>query len=147
MAQTARATFPIDALGIQFNSDNGSNYSVHRLRVSESTTLSVVATGTGSDTSINLDVGTTGAAGGSAAFWGVGVIDILDYKDTNKYKTTRILAGCDTNTAVSSTQGVVGLYSGSWRNTNAITSITLRTPATGANFVSGTRFYLYGIKG
>ena len=67
-----------------------------------------------------------------------GVIDILDYADTNKYKTARILCGADNNSA-----GEVGIFSGSWRNTAAITSIQINL----ANFTEGSKFALYGIKG
>jgi hypothetical protein len=40
---------------------------------------------------------------------------------------------------------IVGLYSGAWYNTTALTSITL-DQIIGTNFVSGSRFSLYGLK-
>ena len=52
--------------------------------------------------------------------FGTFIIDILDYANTNKYKTTRALAGYDGNGS-----GGPSLDSGNWRNTNAITSIKL----------------------
>jgi hypothetical protein len=39
----------------------------------------------------------------------------------------------------------VALISGFWNNTAAVTSASL-TPSTGASFVTGSRFSLYGIK-
>jgi hypothetical protein len=71
--------------------------------------------------------------------FGTFILDILDYKDTNKYKTARSLDGSDANGS-----GEISLRSGSWRNTAAITSITL-TP-TGTGIAQYSSFALYGIK-
>ena len=68
-----------------------------------------------------------------------GVIDILDYASTNKYKTIRTLTGQDRNGA-----GTGGLYSNLWMNSNAISSVTF-SPDSG-NWVQYTQFSLYGIK-
>jgi hypothetical protein len=73
-------------------------------------------------------------------FGGV-VIDILDYKNTNKYKTVRILSGTEYNNS----NGGVSFNSGLWQNTDAITTITLQP--SGANFAEYSQFALYGIKG
>jgi hypothetical protein len=73
--------------------------------------------------------------------FGAVVIDILDYANTNKYKTIRSLSG----TSYNNNNGAVGLFSGSWRNTNAITAITLQASA--ANLAQYSQFALYGIKG
>ena len=70
-----------------------------------------------------------------------GVIDILDYANTNKNKTLRGLSGYDANGS-----GTVALYSGQWINTAAITSIVL-TANNGTNFSQYSHFALYGIKG
>jgi hypothetical protein len=70
------------------------------------------------------------------------VIDILDYSDTNKYKTQRVLTGIETNNSANSQ---VGLWSGSWQSTSAVTSITLYT-TTSKNFTQYSSFALYGIK-
>lgn len=73
---------------------------------------------------------------------GAGVIDVLDYADTNKNKTTRALSGRS-----GSTNRLVELASGVWLSTSAVSSLTL-TEATGSqNLLSGSRFSLYGIKG
>jgi hypothetical protein len=71
---------------------------------------------------------------------GTNIIDILDYTNTNKYKTTRTLTGSDNNGA-----GFVALYSGLWMSTSAITQIDL-TPNSGT-FQQYTSAALYGIKG
>jgi hypothetical protein len=79
------------------------------------------------------------ASSTAASVYGANVIDILDYANTNKYKTARGLGGYDTNGG-----GEILFSSGNWRSTAAITSITLNTDAT--NWTTATTFALYGIK-
>jgi hypothetical protein len=76
-----------------------------------------------------------------ANMFGTGIIDILDYANTNKYKTIRTLFGFDGNGS-----GRIGLASGSWQSTSAITSIELKDQNAG-NFVQYSSFALYGIRG
>ena len=65
--------------------------------------------------------------------------------NTNKYKTTRALSGFDVNGTVSGFGGRVGLTSGNWRSTSAITSVTF-TVDNAANFSVNSKFALYGVK-
>jgi len=123
-----------DNVGIQFNGDTATNYSSHEL----------YANGTSALVSSDVSVAQIYAARASAAsiganIFGGGVIDILDYANTNKYKTTRSLSGFDDN----STNGQVWFESGNWRNTAAINSITLF--ATNGNLTQYSSFALYGI--
>jgi len=76
----------------------------------------------------------------TASAFGAGIIDILDYANINKYKTSRALHGYDTNGG-----GLMLFTSNLWMNTNAITTVRIE-PADG-NFVQYSRFSLYGIKG
>lgn len=99
---------------------------------------SASAYGVDSSSATWLDVGYVVSAGHNPA---VAVIDILDYANTNKYKTTRTLAGNDQNGA-----GLVGLYSGLYMSTSAISSIEFTINGSG-NFATGSSFALYGIKG
>lgn len=119
---------------IRFNSDTGANYSWHGL------------TGTGSAAVSNSGVSTTfipnyRVAGGSSSanIYGATIVDILDAYSTTKYKTTRLLQGYYVNV------GRVDLFSGAWRNTSSITSISIAV-TTGTAFVSGSRFSLYGVR-
>ena len=80
----------------------------------------------------------------NADMFGAGVLDFLDYANTNKYKTIRILSGFNQNSASAGTSWV-GLDSGLWMSSSAITSIKI-TPGTGPNFVQYSSFALYGIK-
>ena len=118
---------------MRFNGDTASNYSQHNVYG--------YGTGTAAEGAANqssMDLGY--AAGGS--YPTAMVIDILDYADTNKYKTTRHLFGNDTN---STSAGRVGLFSNSWRSTSAITTILIY-PDSGT-ISQYSSFALYGIKG
>jgi hypothetical protein len=82
------------------------------------------------------------AATAASNVFGAVIIDILDYKDTNKYKTVRGNSGFDTNNA--STGAVVRLNSGLWLNTSAITSI--KGIMNSGNIAQHSQFALYGIR-
>lgn len=130
-AQTA------DYIALQLNSDTGSNYSYHGLQGDGST-----AAAFGFGTQTFMDVERAAAATASANVFGVFVFDILDYANTSKYKTMRNLGGFDNNGS-----GEIYLTSGSWQNTNAITTITLKTQLGTSNFAQYSTVALYGIKG
>jgi len=130
------------SMRIQLNSDTGSNYSQHYLGTYQgagSTTESVGAANTSS-----IYIGTIPDNNIMADLYAGTIIDILDYKDNNKYKTLRSLSGYDFNGATSG-YSYFNLQSGNWRNTNAITSIKLFGAA--GNFMQYSQFALYGIKG
>lgn len=74
-----------------------------------------------------------------ANIFGVGVIDILDYQNTSKYKTFRVLSGFDKNGA-----GEIALTSGLYLSTSAISSIQIL--ANNGNLAQYSHFALYGIK-
>jgi hypothetical protein len=76
--------------------------------------------------------------GGNAQF-GVGVVDILDYTDTNKTKVSRALSGVDNNGS-----GLVAMESGLETSTTAISSLTFTSNS--GNFAQYSHFALYGIK-
>ena len=80
-------------------------------------------------------------AGGSAAsnIFGVCLMDILDYTNTNKFTTTRVLTGVELNGS-----GYVGQVSSYFSSTSAISSIVI-TPLSG-NYTEYSHFALYGIK-
>jgi hypothetical protein len=118
----------------QLNSDTGNNYARHILTGDGSTA------GAAADASQPVGgVGNFAAANASASIFGTAVLDILDYANTNKYKTVRSLSGNDRNGS-----GTVGLFSSLWINTNAITSIKIFPAAD--NFAQYSSFALYGVK-
>ena len=99
------------------------------------------ASASGSSGSVTRIASIYFAGGGMTAnTFGVGVIDILDYANTSKNKTTRQLSGVSSN--ASSAIDYILLGSGLYGSTSAITSITL----TGSDFVQYSSFALYGIK-
>jgi hypothetical protein len=149
LGQTARSDFNGDALGIRVNSDSGNNYSYHILRMREDSSTGIVGEGGGSSSHINFGYGSLIGSSSSSIFFAAGVIDILDYKNTNKAKVFRNSYGYELNStsSIGSVFSVVGLASGAWLNTNAITSISLLSVATGQNFKQYSSFALYGIKG
>jgi FlaG/FlaF family flagellin (archaellin) len=123
-----------------FNSDATAVYSNHYIYGNGAFTGSNVTTSASSAGGDGL-IGMIkdNAAGYTNMFHG-GVLDILDYADTNKYKTCRLLWGQDLNGG-----GRVALQSANWQKTNAITQIDFSC-ATG-NFMQYSQFALYGIKG
>ena len=138
-----RATFRETGSGtgadtkLSFNGDTGSGnyYSQHGLYGN-----GTIAGADKDATSTHIwSIYGTGSSATSGVF-GVGVIDVLDYANTNKYKTTRALTGYDNNGS-----GLIFLRSGLWMKTNAITSITITADATA--FAEYSSFALYGIKG
>lgn len=129
-----------DALNIMFNSDNASNYLGHFLTGTGATVSAAAITGTNGS---NNQIGGSSsyADGGTASsIFGAGVIDILDYTNSNKYKTVRTLSGQDQNGG----NGRIVFNSGLWQSTSAINSIVLTMSS---NFAQYSSFALYGIKG
>lgn len=123
-------------LYMRFNDDGTSgNYKGHYLL---GTGASALSGGTDTD---NINVaGNTPVA--YSNIFNAGVVDILDYANTNKYKTARSLNGMNNNSTV---EDRIGIHSGFWMNTNAITKITFSLEAS-ANFLQYSHFALYGIK-
>jgi hypothetical protein len=123
-----------------FNSDSTAVYSNHYIYGNGAVSGSgatVSATSAGGEGLIGMIK--DNAAGYTNMFHG-GILDILDYKDTNKYKTCRLLWGQDLNGG-----GRVALQSANWQKTNAITRIDFTCQS--GNFMEYSQFALYGIKG
>jgi hypothetical protein len=121
-------------LSLVVNSDTGANYAFHRLSGDG-------ATADSNNSTSRSDMILTGAGGMStdANRRGAFIVDILDYANTNKYKTVRSLNGHDNNGS-----GSMNLSSNVWLNTAAITSLTL---SSASDFRQYSSFALYGIKG
>ena len=122
-----------DQAFMQLNSDTGSNYATHNLNGNGS------AAGAGATASTtSMSVAAIPGSNQTASIFGATVIDILDYANTNKYKTVRSLSGTDNNGS-----GYAWFASGLWQNTSAVTNITIFSTY---NFVQYSQFALYGIK-
>lgn len=115
---------------MRINSDSGANYATHYLN------------GDGSSASASNYINQ-----GDGIFYGyntavqscAAVLDLLDYANTNKFKTTRSLTGFDANGS-----GQIYLWSGLWRSTSAVNSLTIYPG--GGTFTQYSSFALYGIK-
>lgn len=118
----------------QFNSDTGANYTRHYILGTGAAASSAAATAISNLEFFGESTGT------SITQPSVVIVDILEYTNTNKYKTTRSLSGVDKNGS-----GEIEIISGLWLNTSAITSILLFP--SGPNYAQYSRFSLYGIKG
>jgi hypothetical protein len=122
----------------RFNGDaNSNNYTLHQLYMISSPPLAY-GTGTGLLSGAFLFYGASNSEGSNV--FGGAVIDILDYTNTNKYKTGRGLSGYNNNGS-----GAAFLGSSLWLSTAAITSITVVSQT--ANLGEYSSFALYGIKG
>lgn len=117
----------------RFNGDTGANYAVHVLTGTGASATAGVSAG------INIMLAQDPSASFTANCFAGQIYDILDYSNTNKNKTVRILQGYDGNGS-----GEVQLWSGLWMGTNALTSIRF-FPNSG-EYVQYTQFALYGIK-
>jgi hypothetical protein len=134
----ARGTVAAAGVGLRerLNGDTSASYSSHQL-YGDGASVAATASSNANEMIIG---GMTGATATASTF-GVGVLDILDYANTNKYKTLRFLNGRDVN----GSGGQIGIESSSWQNTAAVTSLQIY-PSSG-NFAQYSSFALYGIRG
>ena len=138
LARDARAT-TADGMSIRYNSDTSTaNYVLWHYLNGDG--ASATASGLGSGYDAQNFLGNIPSANASASQFAVGVTDILDYANTNKYKVQRTLSGYDRNGA-----GEIYLVSGMWMSTSAIS--TIRIFGNNGNLVEYSHFALYGIKG
>jgi hypothetical protein len=119
----------------RLNNDTASNYSQHTLRGDGANAF---ASGAASQGAMYPGAGIADA-GSTASVFGAGVLDILDYANTNKNTTARLLNGFDRNGG-----GQIVLSSGAWYSTTAVNRLDLSTDG---NWVEYSTFALYGIKG
>ena len=116
----------------EINGDTGANYKGHELRGNGST-VNAYTSGDVNDILLTIAGYTTAPT--------VGVVDILDYANTSKYKTLRTFGGGDQNGT-----GIIDLTSGLWMSTSAINSIKILGYGA-SNLLQYSHFALYGIKG
>lgn len=124
---------------MSINSDTStSNYTTHYLQGNGS----AAAAGSYVQSFGGALINRWAAANDTASVFGATIIDILDYANTNKYKTIRNIGAVETNTSDSQ----INLQSTVWLNTSAITSLTF-TPGAGTSWNQYTQFALYAVKG
>jgi hypothetical protein len=119
---------------VRFNGEStGTNYALHQLQGNGSTASSEAQSSESRARICLLNP--------NPSYPAVSITDILDYTNTSKATTIKTLWGADA--AAVDTQARVGVTSGLWANTAAITSIQLYD----SNFTQYSQFALYGIKG
>jgi len=127
----------VDDPNFSFNTDTTyTNYRSHYLEGNGSSTFagSIQTSGT-----YAIGAGVARSYTGETNMFSAGITDILDYANTNKYKTVRSLGGADYNGS-----GEVHFHSAMWMNTAGIYQIDINCGA--GSFVAGTQFSLYGIR-
>jgi len=125
-------------LAIQFNSDTtAGNYVAHWM----------IGNGTAASAGAETSRGNVGgyramtAANATASAFGGIVLDILDYSSTSKNKVVRSFNGHDRNGA-----GILGLVSGAWLSTNAITSMKIYSHYSPGKLAEYSTLALYGVR-
>lgn len=117
---------------VQFNGDTGSNYS-----------YTVLDGGAGTASTLRqLNTTRTQLVGWSSNFGSStspspAIMHVNDYSNTTTFKPVLVRS-----TAYGASTSCVDLFSGLWRNTSAINSITINA----SSFASGSTFKLYGIE-
>jgi len=119
---------------ITVNSTTSTNMAYHRISGdgSSATAYALADTSSWDDLLLLPQDGTT------ASIYSAAILDILDYANTNKNKTLRLLGGVDLNGS-----GRLVFGSGLVNSTTAISSITFATASTYKQY---SHFALYGIK-
>lgn len=115
-------------INIQFNNDTAANYNYGRMV----TTNTIVSGGTGSSTIINC---------ADAGWYSTFKIHIFNYAETDSYKHALITGGSGGPSGVNQALSI-----GVWRNNNAISSVQVRSETGAAQWQSGSKFCVYGIK-
>jgi hypothetical protein len=123
---------------------SSSNYTFHQLRGNGSA-ASAAGSGSGAYDGVYVVAAANSNYSGYSDIYGVAIIDIEDYASTTKNKTVRAISGVNNNLSTTGS-GAVILNSSVWLNTSAITSLTIFEGGA-YNWLSGSVFSLYGIKG
>ena len=126
---------------IQFNGVTTTTYNYHTMEGDGRPYVSV-----GGEATVNgiYFARCAGIGSMNSNIFGFSIIDIADYTNTNKNKTTKTIHGYEACLGASSISGIPSINSGLWRSTAAITSI--RIYSTDTPWQINSHFALYGIK-
>ena len=123
------------ALHMRVNGDTGSNYSNHSYRTYGGSSINADAY---ANFAYVYQAGRLTGPNSNAAFYATTIVDILDYRNTNKNTTMIGL------TESVSSSDYLSFFSVLWDDTAAVTSILLYSPSS-ASFVADTTMTLYGL--
>jgi hypothetical protein len=116
---------------IYLNGDSASNYS-HHVTIGDGGTICSYNVSNNSAIA-GMDLPASGTTASSYSSW---VVDIFDYRNTNKHKIVKYYQGFDANGS-----GKLFIGGGNWRSTAAVTRF--ETPTT--DYMAGTTLSLYGM--
>lgn len=119
---------------LRFNDDSNTNYTKYQM-YGDGT--AVAAVGSLSQSGIPGGVSWNAVANS----FGIAIIDIADYSNSNKNTTVKVLTGRDDNS-----RGTIFLRGGIWLNTSPVTSITIYASSGASLINTNSSFSLYGIK-
>ena len=125
-------------LNMTINNDTSSAYSLHQL---DGDGASASAYGENVNRTNCAQVIQITASSAAASIFGTGIIDILDYTNTNKKRTVRSLRGQDQNNS----DGGLSFKSYLYTSTTAISRLDFFSGS--GNLVQYSQLALYGIKG
>lgn len=133
-----RSTRSVESITFKMtvNGNTSAVYTVHDLSGNGSVASASASTGL-TETYLRRFAGSPATAN----TFGAVVLDILDYADTSKNTTFRHFGGYDNNGS-----GQVGVYSGLWANTAAVSSITIGPDGQNYDLATYTTLALYGVK-
>jgi hypothetical protein len=124
-----------EGFNLRLNDNGNAVYAYHRIYGDGSTVIADGESGGG-----GMPFGGIPASTAPASVYGAVIFDILDYTNSNKYKTIRQFTGNDRNGA-----GFMGFGSGLYANTNAITEFYFYG-SSAQNLSQYSTLALYGIK-
>ena len=131
-------TSSLETTGMRLNGDTASNYATHRIY---GQTVSLGAGGEVATTRLYATGQMPTSVQPPRTLYGAGLVDILDYTNTNKNTTILFQSGETTSNYPYMTFG-----SGLWEDTSAVSTILLYPANGSAGFVRGSVFTLYGLK-
>ena len=139
VTRTTSSASYADNVRIRINGQT-STYAWHGIQIFGDNSLN----GVGASNSNGSLIAPTAGNLATANVFGAQVIDILDAFSASKNKTFRALGGQVQGTT---NENNLGFSSGARFSTDSITSIELSSWSTTPDFIAGSRFSLYGIKG
>lgn len=128
-----------DAILVRFNNDSGANYYDE-----QSLFLDTAVSGSGSAAATSGNAGRFCAASAPASVAGLIVVTVPAYTGTTFHKTW-VAQSFDSQSNATGGQENVAI-GGRWASTAAITRLDL-LPSVGPNFLAGSTFTLYGLRG
>ncbi len=131
-------TSNLETTGMQLSGDTAGNYATHRMY---GQTTSMGAGGEVAATRLLATGQMPTSIMPPQTLYGAGLVDILDYANTNKNTTILFQSGENDDTYPYMTFG-----SGLWEDTSAVSTILLYPANGSAGFVRGSVFTLYGLK-